>query len=103
MVGNWTLVLCSVASRAGFVELDCYVWVTRGMPTEAHSTSKLVGTRISEDEIVAKMGRQICYGFDLGLPRCAVLLYVVRKIIEAANEVAIKVDGPRYAWATGRS
>jgi hypothetical protein len=62
VVGNWTLVLCSVASRAGFVELDCYVWVTRGMPTEAHSTSKLVGTRISEDEIVAKMGRQFVMG-----------------------------------------
>lgn len=74
MVGNWTLVLCSVASRAGFVELDCYVWVTRGMPTEAHSTSKLVGTRISEDEIVAKMGRQICYGLDLPAAMCGSLI-----------------------------
>jgi hypothetical protein len=38
------------------------------MPTEAHPTSKLAGTPISDDETVAKMGHPNLYGLDLGHP-----------------------------------
>jgi hypothetical protein len=42
--------------------------LSREWPTEAHPTSKLAGTPISDDETVAKMGHPICYGLDLGHP-----------------------------------